>query len=433
MGDNNDQGTVPKQVQDLAKAAAKDLLDHPDKLPDPIGQVVADAKKFPDKLGADVKKSFGGKDDPPKSASDTPGGAPPKRPGAPHVTGGPDIDPHVKLDGGHPDLRGSSAGAHVTVAGKDRGVSYSVTGRGSGGTDAKGDPEVKTGVEAGVTVKGGGSPDGPPRYSATAKIQGGHTVDVTPTGVQQNEKVRATVHGEVDVAKGVTATADLSAGFDASQGGPRGSQATPNYAGTIGLKFTPGADSKSPAAAPRAVPTAENDPIMKAVRDGQARGGSADPDFAQNYAAGKYKGLGIGGAPLANGGIAGLGEGAHAGGLSPGQQLAAKIKHDQFLVENAETPAERKLAAARVGAEEKVLKNHPELGTPNAKLEQYGLKPGDYSVVGKDGVTYSGDAVKLPDALQKEVQANMLGQTRADAQEQVQDRSRSLERSAPSR
>jgi hypothetical protein len=79
------------------------------------------------------------------------------------------------------------------------------------------------------------------------------------------------------------------------------------------------------------------------------------------------------------------------------------------------------------------MKNHPEWGTPNAKLEQYGLKPGDYSVVGKDGVTFSGDAVKLPDAVAKEVQANMQVQARVDTHERVQDHSRGLERPAPTR
>lgn len=428
MGDNKDQGSVPKPVQDLLKSTGQDLLDHPDKLPDPLGQVVADAKKFPDKVAADLKKSVGGKDGPAKGAGgDGPAAAPPKHPGGPHVTGGPDVDPHVKLDGGKPDLRGSSAGAHVTVAGKDGGVSYGVTARGSGGTDAHGDPEVKSGIEAGVTVKGGGGPDGPPRYSATAKVQGSHTVDVTPTGVQQNEKARATVHGEVEIAKGVKATADLSAGVDASQGGPHGAQATPNYSGTVGVTFTPGADKKSPAHDSRPVPTVDNDPIMKAVRDGQGKG-ATDDKFLDNYVASKNK-PGIGGLPSLHGDTPGTGDGG-ATGLTPGQALAAKIKHDQFLAEKAETPAERKLAAARVVAEEKVQKDHPEFGTPNVKLEQYGLKPGDYSVVGKNGVTYSGEAVKLPDAVQNEVQANMNGQARANVQEQVQDRSRGLERSA---
>jgi hypothetical protein len=433
MGDNKDQGSVPKPVQDLLKSTGQDLLDHPEKLPDPLGQVVAEAKKIPDKLAADLKKPAGGKDGPPQSAADTPGGAHPKPPGGPHVTGGPDVDPHVKLDGGKPDLRGSSAGAHVTVAGKDGGVSYGVTARGSGGTDTHGDPEVKSGIEAGVTVKGGGGPDGPPRYSATAKIQGSHTVDVTPTGVQQNEKARATVHGEVEIAKGVKATADLSAGVDASQGGPHGAQATPNYSGTVGITITPGADKKSPAHDSKPVPTVDNDPIMKAVREDQARKSPTDDKFLDNYIASKNK-PGIGGLPSLHGDTPGLGDGSGSSGLTTGQALAAKIKHDQFLAEKAETPAERKLAAARVAAEEKVQKDHPEFGTPNVKLEQYGLKPGDYSVVGKNGVTYSGDAVKLPDAVQNEVQANMNVQTRANVQEQTQDRSRGLERpAAPAR
>ena len=432
MGDSKDQGTVPKPVQEMAKAAGQDLLDHPGNLPDPLGQVVSEAKKFPDKLAADLKKSVGGKDGAPKSAADTPGGAHPKPPGGPHVTGGPDVDPHVKLDGGKPDLRGSSAGAHVTVAGKDGGVSYGVTARGSGGTDAHGNPEVKSGVEAGVTVKGGGGPDGPPRYSATAKVQGSHTVDVTPAGVRENEKLRVTGHGEVEIAKGVKATADLSAGVDASQGGPRGPQATPNYSGTVGIAFTPGADKKAPAHDPKPVPSVDNDPIMKAVREDQARKGATDDKFLDNYIASKNK-PGIGGLPSIDGGTPGLGDGSGATGLTPGQALAAKIKHDQFLAEKAETPAERKLAAARVAAEEKVQKDHPEFGTPNVKLEQYGLKPGDYSVAGKNGVTYSGDAVKLPDAVQNEVQANMLGQVRANVQEQAQDRSRGLERNVPVR
>jgi hypothetical protein len=301
MGDNKDQGPVPKPVLDAVKDATKDLLDHPDQLPAPLGQVVADAKKFPDKLTADLKKPVGGKDDPPKSASDTPGNAPPKRPGGPQVTGGPDVDPHVKLDGGRPDLRGSSAGAHVTVAGKDGGVSYSATGRGSGGTDSKGHPEVKAGVEAGVTVKGGGGVDGPPRYSATAKIEGTQAVDVTPTGVQKNEKAHAAVHGEVDIAKGVKATADLSAGIDASQGGPHGSQAKPSYSGTVGLTFTPGAGEKPHAPPAREVPTPDNDPVMKAIREDQARKGSTDDKFLDNYVASQNKGLIVGGSPHLNG------------------------------------------------------------------------------------------------------------------------------------
>jgi hypothetical protein len=412
MGDKKDQGTVPKPVQEAAKAAGQDLIDHPDKLPDPLGQVVTEAKKFPDKVAGDLKKSVGGKDGAPNSGADTPGGAHPKPPGAPHVTGGPDVDPHVKLDGGKPDLRGSSAGAHVTVAGKDGGVSYGVTARGSGGTDVHGNPEVKSGVEAGVTVKGGGGPDGPPRYSATAKVEGNHTVDVTPRGAQQNEKMHATAHGEVEIAKGFKATADLSAGVDASQGGPRGSQATPNYSGTLGVTFTPGADKKAPTHDAKPAPSAD------------ARNGPTDNKFVDDYVASKNK-PGIGGLPSLHEDTPGSG----TTGLTPGQALAAKIKHDQFLAEKAETPAERKLAAARVVAEEKVQKDHPELGAPNVKLERYGLKPGDYSVVGKDGMTYSGNAVKLPDALQNEVQANMLGQVRADVHEQVQDRSRGLERS----
>jgi hypothetical protein len=222
-------GSVPPPVIDKAKKTARWLLDHSGELPGPVGQAVTEAKKFPGKLAAAV----GGKD-PAPPAGDAPG-APAKRPGAPHVTGAPDVDPHIA--GGKPDIKGSSVGGHVTVAGRESGVAYSATARGAAGEDAKGHPQVKAGVEASATIKGGGGPDGPPRYSATAKVEGSIDAHDGPT----SGKARGSVAGDVQLGHGFSVTAGVTAGVDAPGGHGR-----PSAAGTVGLTFTPGAGPQAP-------------------------------------------------------------------------------------------------------------------------------------------------------------------------------------------
>jgi len=405
---------VPQPVIDQAKKTAQYLLDHPGELPSPVGQVVTDAKKFPDKLAADVKKTLDGKDPAPHAgdAAGTPG-APPKRPGAPHVTGAPDVDPHVKLDGGKPDIKGSSVGGHVTVSGRESGVAYSATARGAAGEDAKGHPEVKSGLEAGATIKGGGGPDGPPRYSATGKIEA--NIDAAH-GAPTSGKARGSVGAEVQLGNGFSATAGVSAGVDA-----RGPHATPNVAGGVGFTFTPGASPQAPhpAASPgTTLPSSlSNDALREAVAGGQGLG----PKFGTTPGASPLlPDAKLGAPPLP----------PARPGLSDGQLLAAKIQHDHFLAGSDQISAsERKLAAARATAEEKVMSSHPEFGNPTVKLDQMGLKPGDYHVVGKDGVQYSADAVKLPAAMQNEVQGQMNAQTRSDTKEIVQERGRGHDRS----
>jgi hypothetical protein len=410
--------SVPQPVIDQAKKTAQDLLAHPDKLPDPVGGVVTDAKKFPDKVAADFKNSLGGKDAAAGHAGDGSGtpGASTKRPGAPHVTGAPDVDPHVKLgDGGRPDLRGSSAGGHVTVAGKESGVAYSATAHAAGGVDAQGHPELKAGGEAGVTIKGGGGPDGPPQYSAGAKIEGG--VDATHGGSTIG-KVRGTAQGEVQLGQGVSATAGVSAGVDGAQ-----RRGQPDFEAGVGLKFTPGASTGNAHTSP-----SPDAPMPKSLSN-----------ESLHEAATRANEPGLGPKFGTTPGVPGLSPDNKFGTTpplpeshapSPGELLAAKIQHDHFLAGSDQiTPGERKLAAARATAEEKVMSSHPEFGSPTAHVTHNGLQPGDYSVAGKDGANFSGDAVKLPDNLQKEVQTQMNVQNRADTHEQVQERGRSLERS----
>jgi hypothetical protein len=403
-------GSVPQPVIDQAKKTAQYLLDHPGDLPAPVGQVVTDAKKIPDKIAADVKKTLDGKDPAPHAgdASGAPG-ATPKRPGAPHVTGAPDVDPHVKLgDGGKPDLRGSSAGGHVTVSGRESGVAYKATAHGAAGEDAKGHAEVKSGVEGSVTIKGGGGADGPPRYSATAKIEG--SIDAAK-GAPTSEKARGTVQADVQLGHGFSANGGVTGGVDVN-----GSHAKPSVAGTVGVTFTPGAGPQAPHTAPSPGVTMPQGLSDQSIREAVDRASGLGPKF----------GTTPGGNPLLPNAPS---LPSAAQGPSDGQLLAARIQHDHFLAGSDQiSPSERKLAAARATAEEKVMSSHPEFGNPTVKLDQMGLKPGDYHVVGKDGVTYSRDAAKLPAPLQNEVQGQMNAQNRVEAREIVQERGRGHDR-----
>jgi hypothetical protein len=405
-------GSVPQAVTDQAKKTAQYLLDHPNELPSPLGQVVTDAKKIPDKIAADLKGAPDGKDAA-HHAGDAPGapGAASKRPGAPHVTGGPDVDPHVKLgDGGKPDLRGTTGGGHVTVSGREGGTAYSATARGAAGEDAKGHAEVKSGVEGSVTIKGGGGANGPPRYSATAKIEG--SIDAAK-GTPTNEKARGTVQGEVQLGHGFSANAGVTGGVDVN-----GSHAKPGVAGTVGITFTPGAGPQAPHTAAPSGPAIPQGLSDQSIRDAVDHASGLGPKYGTTP-----------GAPLADARLGAPSLSPATPGPSEGQLLAARIQHDHFLAGSDQvSPSERKMAAARAVAEEKVMSSHPEFGNPTVKLDQMGLKPGEFHVVGKDGVQYSGEAVKLPANLQNEIQGQMNAQNRVDAREIVQERGRGHDR-----
>jgi len=334
-------GAIPDAVTDEAKKKAAEVAKGTinDAASNP-GSPLHDAAK-------DVKKTFG-IDDPKKKPAPGKGVEAPKV--ETKVT--PDINP--KVDPKHVDdkkvFAGSSAGAHVTVEKKD---SFSVTAGASGGLDDKNEPQGKGSASVGVTAKSG-------PVTVTGKVEGSATLGKADGKLHGDEKVKATGTVEADVGGGVKVTGEVHGGVDVTQGA--GSKLTPEYGGSVGLKYEFGGDKpKEPSAQPKV----------------NAR---------------------------------------------PVDVLAARIEHDKYVAEHASTPELRNYFATRAAAEQQTLDKHPELGKPQQfNLTNTGPKPNDFVVNSAFGKSFIGSDVDLPQNLKDEVQKNMQTNLKAKVQEQGQD------------